>query len=108
MIYEMRVYDCLPGRLPALLQRFSDHTLGLWEKHGIRQAGFFTTLVGQNNQRLTYFLAWESLAEREAKWTAFIRDPAWLKARDESESDGLILSNVSNELLVPTAFSAVR
>jgi hypothetical protein len=108
MIYEMRVYDCLPGRLPALLQRFSDHTLALWDKHGIRQAGFFTTMVGQSNQRLTYFLAWESLAEREAKWTAFIRDPDWLKARDDSERDGQILANVSNELLAPTAFSAVR
>jgi hypothetical protein len=108
MIYEMRVYDCLPGRLPALLQRFSDHTLALWDKHGIRQAGFFTTLVGQNNQRLTYFIAWESLADREAKWAAFTRDPGWLKARDASESEGQILANVSNELLVPTAFSSVR
>lgn len=108
MIYEMRIYDCLPGRLPALLQRFSDHTLRLWDKHNIRQAGFFTTVVGQNNQRLTYFLAWESLAEREAKWTAFIGDPDWLKARDESESNGPILANVTNELLAPTAFSSVR
>ena len=108
MIYEMRIYDCLPGRLPALLQRFSDHTLALWDKHGIRQAGFFTTLVGQNNQLLTYFIAWESLAEREAKWTAFTRDPDWLKARDASESAGQILANVSNELLVPTEFSSVR
>lgn len=108
MIYEMRVYDCLPGRLPALLKRFSDHTLGLWDKHGIRQAGFFTTAVGESNNRLTYFLAWDSLAEREFKWTAFLNDPAWLKARDDSESDGQILSNVSNQLLKPTEFSSVK
>ena len=108
MIYEMRIYDCLPGRLPALLERFSDHTLKLWDRHGIRQAGFFTTMVGESNQRLTYFIAWESLAEREAKWTAFIRDPDWLKARDDSERDGQILTNVSNQLLAPTAFSSVR
>ncbi len=86
MIYELRVYDCLPGRLPALLKRFTDHTLALWDKHGIRQAGFFTTVVGESNQRLTYFLAWESLAERETKWTAFATDPEWLKVRDESEN----------------------
>ena len=47
MIYETRVYRCLPGRLPALLKRFETITLKLWEKHGIRQAGFFTTLVGE-------------------------------------------------------------
>ena len=67
MIYEMRVYRCLPGRLPALLKRFDTITLKLWEKHGIKQAGFFTTLVGESNQELTYFLAWDSLAEREKR-----------------------------------------
>lgn len=108
MIYELRLYDCLPGRLPALLKRFNDHTLAIWEKHGIRQAGFFTTLVGESSQRLTYLLAWESLAEREAKWTAFIADPAWHKARDQSESDGQIVANISNQLLAPTAFSSVQ
>ena len=108
MIYEMRVYECLPGRLPALLKRFNDHTLALWDRHGIRQAGFFTTMVGESNNRLTYFLAWESLAERETKWTAFTRDPDWLKARDASEADGPILANVSNQLLAPTAFSSVK
>src|SRR5882724_5298319 len=75
MIYEMRVYRCLPGRLPALLKRFENITLKLWEKHGIKQAGFFTTLVGESNLELTYFLAWESLADREKKWTAFMTDP---------------------------------
>ena len=48
------------------------------------------------------------MAEREAKWTAFIKDPDWLKARDASEADGPILANVSNQLLAATAFSAVQ
>jgi hypothetical protein len=108
MIYELRVYDCLPNRMPALLKRFADHTLSLWDKHGIRQAGFFTTLVGENSNRLTYLLAWESLAERETKWAAFVSDPAWLKVRDNSESDGPILANISSQFLTPTAFSAVQ
>ena len=108
MIYELRIYDCLPGRLPALLKRFNDHTLALWDTHGIRQAGFFTTIIGENSQRLTYFLAWESLAEREVKWKAFTTDPTWLKARDESEADGQIIANVINQLLAPTAFSSLK
>ncbi|MGN6117699.1 MAG: NIPSNAP family protein, partial [Nitrobacter sp.] len=81
MIYEMRVYRCLPGRLPALLKRFENTTLKLWEKHGIKQAGFFTTVVGESNQDLTYLLAWDSMADREKKWNAFATDPAWLSAR---------------------------
>ena len=108
MIYELRIYECLPGRMPALLKRFNDHTLVLWDKHGIRQAGFFTTAVGESSNRLTYFVAWESLAEREVKWKAFVTDPAWHKVRDESESDGPILANISNQLLTPTAFSSVK
>ncbi|MCO5129663.1 MAG: NIPSNAP family protein [Xanthobacteraceae bacterium] len=108
MIYEMRVYRCVPGRLPALLRRFETVTLKLWDKHGIRQAGFFTTLVGTSNQELTYLLAWDSMAEREAKWTAFATDPAWLTARAESEKDGQIVDNIVNQFLQPTAFSSVR
>jgi hypothetical protein len=108
MIYESRVYRCVPGRLPALLKRFETITLKLWEKHGIRQAGFFTTLVGESNQELTYFLAWESLAEREKKWTAFQADPDWIAARAKTEADGQIVGNIVSQLLVPTAFSSVK
>ena len=108
MIYETRVYRCVPGRLPALLNRFETITLKLWEKHGIRQAGFFTTLVGESNQELTYLLAWESLAEREKKWTAFQTDADWIAARAKTEADGQIVSNIVNQLLVPTVFSSVK
>src|SRR2546421_12751469 len=99
MIYEMRVYRCVPGRLPALLKRFETVTLKVWEKHGIRQAGFFTTLIGESNQELTYFLAWESLAEREKKWAAFMTDPDWMKGRAESEADGQIVGNIVSQIL---------
>ena len=46
MIYELRIYSCLPGRLPALLKRFETNTLKIWENHGIKQAGFWTVLIG--------------------------------------------------------------
>ena len=108
MLYEMRIYRCLPGRLPALLKRFETVTLKIWEKHGIRQAGFWTTLVGESNQDLTYLLAWESMEERERCWNAFQSDPAWIAARAESERDGAIVANIANSFLQPTAFSSVR
>src|SRR6516165_11007858 len=108
MIYESRVYRCIPGRLPALLKRFENVTLKLFEKHGIRPVGFFTTLIGESNQELTYFLAWESLAERETKWTAFMADPDWLEARAKTEADGQIVANIVSQILAPTAFSSVK
>ena len=108
MIYELRVYRCVPGRLPALVKRFDTITLKLWEKHGIRQAGFWTTLIGESNQELYYLLQWESLAEREKKWGAFMSDPTWLAARAETEKDGAIVASVSNQILQPTSFSSVK
>jgi hypothetical protein len=92
MIYELRIYHCVTGRLPALLKRFETTTLELWKRHGIRQAGFWTVLVGDGgNQDLHYLLAWESLAERA-----------------ESERDGPIVASIKNMFLQPTAFSAVK
>lgn len=108
MIHELRVYHCLPGRLPALLKRFETVTLGIWQRFGIRQAGFWTVAIGESNLALYYLLEWESLAEREQKWTAFQADPEWQAKRAESERDGPIIERVVNQILQPTAFSSVR
>jgi hypothetical protein len=108
MIYEMRVYHAVPGRLPDLLKRFDTYTLKIWEKHGIKQAGFFTTLIGENNQQLVYFLQWESLADREKKWGAFMVDQEWLAVRAETEKNGQIVAKVINQMLAPTSFSSVK
>lgn len=108
MIYELRTYHCMPGKLPALLKRFEGATLKLWEKHGIRQAGFWTVAIGGSNHDLYYLLAWESLAERDQKWAAFASDPDWQKARAESEKDGPILTHFTNQILAPTSFSSVK
>ena len=108
MIYELRVYSCIPGKLPALLKRFEDQTLKIWEQHGIKPAGFWTVLVGDGNNDLYYLLAWDSLADREKKWNAFQADPAWHKARDDSEKNGLLIANIKSSFLRPTAFSSVK
>jgi hypothetical protein len=107
-IYELRIYHAMPGRLPALLSRFQNHTLRIWEKHGIRQAGFWTTLIGESNQQLTYMLAWDSMAERQERWSAFLADPEWIAIGTETEKDGPLVQNISNELLAPTVFSSVK
>ena len=108
MIYELRIYTATPGRLPDILARFRDHTLKIWDRYGIRQAGFWTTLVGPNSNTLTYLLAWESLAEREAKWNAFIVDAEWLTVRAATEKDGPIVASIANSFLEPTPFSSVN
>jgi hypothetical protein len=108
MIYELRLYTPMPGKLPALLRRFADHTVKIWERLGIRPVGFWTTLIGQSNQQLTYMLAWESMAERERLWSAFVADAEWIAVVAESERDGPIVQNIANELLRPTGFSPMK
>ena len=108
MIHELRVFHCLPGRLPALLRRFETITLRLFDKHGIKQLGFWTVEIGGSNNDLLLILQWESLAEREQKFTAFLKDPEWLEARRKSEEDGPIDASNTNTILVPTAFSAAH
>jgi len=108
MIYELRIYHCVSGRLPDLLKRFDTITLKLWDKHGIKQAGFWTVLAGDSNQDLYYLLKWESLAEREQKFGAFGADPEWRAARAETEKNGPIVASITNNLMAPTSFSSVK
>jgi hypothetical protein len=108
MIHELRVYHCLPGRLPDLHKRFETVTLKMWAKHGIRQVGFWTELIGPSNQTLHYLLEWESLAERETRWNSFSTDPEWLAARAESEKNGPIVERIENRILAPTPYSKLR
>jgi NIPSNAP len=64
--------------------------------------------IGESSNELTYMLPWESLADRETRWTAFQNDPAWHKVRDDSERDGPIVASISNQILTPTPFSQLK
>jgi len=108
MIHELRIYHTAPGRLPDLLNRFETITLKIWQKHGIRQAGFWTVAIGPANQDLYYLLEWESLAEREKKWSAFMADPEWAAAKAKTEAAGPLVTSLENMILQPTKFSAVK
>jgi hypothetical protein len=108
MIYELRVYSAIPGKMPALLKRFETETLDIWKKHDIRPTGFWTVLLGDGNNDLHYLLAWESLAEREQKWNAFQADTEWHKARDESHKDGVIVKKVESVFMDPTDYSPIQ
>ena len=108
MIYELRVYEAAPGKLPALNERFANHTLGFFEKHGIKVVGFWTEDIGTSN-KLTYMLGFESLADRETRWEAFARDADWLKIRSETErADGPLVLRINNRILRPTAYSPMK
>ena len=107
MIYELRIYEAVPGRLPDLNNRFQTITLNLWEKHGIRQVGFWTADIGTSNE-LVYLLEWQDLAERDQKWGAFQADPEWTEKRAQTEAQGPLVARVRNSILRPTPYSKMQ
>jgi hypothetical protein len=108
MIYEERIYTVMPGRMADMNARFANHTMRLFEKHGIKVIGFWQTAVGRQNLELVYILAYEDANDRMRKWEAFGKDPEWLKARADSEVHGPLVAQVENKLLVPTPYSPLQ
>lgn len=92
-VYELRVYTCNPGKLEALHARFRDHTMKLFEKHGIRNIAYWTPADGPEAENtLIYIILHESKEAAAKSWQAFRDDPEWQKVRAESEKDGKILA----------------
>ena len=108
MIHELRIYHALPGRMPALNNRFANLTLGLFKKHGIEVVGFWMPYVGGANNQLIYILGFKDLAHREQAWDAFQADPEWIQGRAESEKDGAMISHLENILMRPTNYSPMQ
>jgi len=108
MIYELRVYHAMPGKLPALVDRFRKTTVGIWKRHDIRPVGFWTVDIGENTNDLYYMLQWDDMMHRERATAAFQSDAEWIKARDQSEAGGPLIASVTRTLLKPTDFSGLK
>jgi hypothetical protein len=94
MIYELRSYEVVPGRMPAMHARFKNHTVGFFKSHGIEVLG--------------YLCRFEDLGHRERAWAAFGADPEWLRVRAESEKDGPIVARIRNEIWRPAPYSQMQ
>lgn len=107
-IYELRTYTCLPGRLPNLITRFRDHTLKLFEKQGMENIAYFSSIEKEGQSKLVYLLAHKSEEAASKSWDGFRNDPAWIAARDASEKDGKIVEKVESVYLKPLSFSKMK
>ncbi len=107
MTYEIRSYEVVPGRMPAMHARFQNHTLGLFRRHGIRVVGFWEAAIGVSNV-LHYLVQFDDLAHRERAWAAFGADPDWQRVRAESEKDGPIVARVRSEIWRPAPYSPMQ
>jgi hypothetical protein len=104
MVYELRVYRCMPGRKADVLARFRDHTMRFFTKHGIHVVGFWETVVGETDE-LVYITRYDSWAERDRCWGVFQSDPEWQAVRTKSHEHGFIVESIRTALLQATDFS---
>lgn len=103
-VYELRIYWAAEGKLDALHARFRDHTLKLFEKHGITNVGYWVP-ADNADSRLIYLVAHKDRDAAKASWKAFGADPDWKKAFAESEKNGKLVSKIESLYLDPTDFS---
>ncbi len=103
--YEIRIYHTPPGKLDDLHQRFRNHTLELFEKHGIHNLGYWVPIQNSEDPRLIYLVSYPSREAREASWKAFMSDPDWQAAYKASEANGTLVGKVEQIFLTATDYS---
>lgn len=103
-LFEMRTYHPAPGRMAALENRFRDHTMRLFARHGITSVGYWRTF-GADDLRLIYILAYPDLDSRERSWAQFRADPEWQAASAASERDGPLVARRDSVYLNATDYS---
>lgn len=109
-LYEMRIYTPAPGKKAALDARFRDHTVGLFQKHGMTPIGFFhvyTPPGAPADERLFYVMGYKDRTARDASWRAFAQDPEWQKVYADSQKDGSLTTQggIENVFLSPAEYS---
>jgi NIPSNAP len=105
-VYELRVYHAYEGKLDDLLRRFREHTMKLFEKHGIKNVAYWTPMEEPlKGKTLVYILAHPSREAATANWQYFRDDPEWQSVRDKSEANGKLVEKIDSTFLVMTDFS---
>jgi hypothetical protein len=108
-VYELRVYHTYPGKLDDLLARFRNHTMTIFERHGMKNVGYWTPMdEPEKGKTLYYIISHESREQAKANWTAFRNDPEWKKVQAASEANGKIIEKVDDTYLDPTDFSPLK
>jgi hypothetical protein len=113
-IFELRTYTASKGNLDNLNARFRNHTVKLFEKHGMTNIGYWVPMKDQKgaDDTLIYVLAHLSVDAAKASFTAFREDPAWtaaLKASEEKAGGPLTVKDgVKSVFMKATDYSPIK
>jgi len=105
-VYELRIYHAAPGKLQDLLARFRDHTMVLFEQHGMKNVAYWTPLdEPEKSNVLIYILYHPSREAAAANWQSFRDDPKWKNVVEKSEANGKLVDKVDVTFMALTDFS---
>jgi hypothetical protein len=108
-VFELRTYTCNEGKLPDLLARFRNHTMGIFEKHGMANIAYWVPQdAPTHDNTLIYVIAHASREAAKTNWKEFGGDPEWQKVQKDSEANGKIVNKVVSVYMDPTDFSPMK
>jgi hypothetical protein len=108
-VFEIRTYTANEGKLSDLNARFRNHTLKLFEKHGMTNIGYWTPQDAPlSSNTLIYVISHASRDAAKANWDAFRKDPAWVKVQTESEVEGKLVAKVDSIFMDATDYSPMK
>ncbi len=108
-VYELRTYTAPDGKLPELHARFRNHTLRIFQKHGMENVVYFAPQDAPLSQNtLIYLISHKSRAAAKESWAAFQKDPEWQKVASDSQVNGKIVAGVQSVFLDPTDYSPMK
>src|SRR3990172_7043713 len=108
-VFEIRTYTANEGKLLDLHRRFRDHTLRLFEKHGMTNVGYWSPEdVPLSQNTLIYIISHESRDAAKSNWDSFRKDPEWVKVQTESEAKGKLVAKVDAIFMDATDYSPMK
>jgi hypothetical protein len=108
-VFELRTYTAPEGKLPDLHARFRNHTMRMFERHGIKNVGYWVPQdAPTKDNTLIYIISHESRAAAKKSWAAFGADPEWQKVAKESQMNGKIVAGITSVYMDPTDYSPIK
>ncbi len=109
-IFELRTYESQSfTTLARKIGMFNNGEMQIFQRLGMRPVFFGETIVGPKQPNLMYMLSYDDLAARDKLWHEFGTDPEWKKLSGQPQlKDSEIVANISNVILRPLTFSAIR
>jgi hypothetical protein len=108
-VYELRTYHCYPGKLEDLKKRFREHTMTIFERHGMHNVGYWAFEDEPlKANTLIYMISHESREQAKKNWAEFGADSEWREVQAASEVNGKLVEKVDSQFLDPTDFSPLK